>query len=393
MAEVWSARDEVSGHAAAIKLINLDTEHAPHSRARFEREAELSSQLRGPNFVEVYGHGSVGGDAGDRAFLAMELLDGESLAERLKRDGKMSRDEVLKLLKAVSAGLRVAHSLQVVHRDLKPANVYFARVAPGRSGVQALDGKREVVKLLDFGVAKDAWDDARITQPGTLIGSAHYMSPEQVRSGRDVDVRADLWSLAVILFRALTGERPFSGSMGEVLAKIVHDPPKAASSFDSSCRGAMDSFFERALQKDPAERFQTVDELLEAFTQAIAMPPTTEPSTGVPSARGASKQSDDEHVVVSSRASNDAIEVPFDPEADNRATVVPNEDRLAAVTLAIQSLLPPSAPLSSSPELESTVAPADRPLSRRASVAIVIAVCALVVIGFLLFRGDFRLFH
>jgi serine/threonine-protein kinase len=165
--------------------------------------------------------------------------------------------------------LRLAHTLQIVHRDLKPGNIFFAKTKSGQSGVQAVDGRGEIVKLLDFGIAKDAWDDARLTRPGVMLGSAFYMSPEQVRSGRDVDARADLWALSVILFRALTGQRPFGGAAAEALAKILSDAPPSPSSLRPSLGASFDSFFAKALDKEPASRFQTVDDLIDGFVAAM----------------------------------------------------------------------------------------------------------------------------
>ncbi|MBK8939295.1 MAG: serine/threonine protein kinase [Polyangiaceae bacterium] len=265
MGEVWSVYDRRVGRRMALKLVDLVAADQPSAHARFIREATLARQLHGPAFAEVYDHGFVG----DRAFMVMELLDGESLLERLRRVGRLTCPEALSLARGVADALRVAHALQIVHRDVKPSNVFFAREKAASSGVQALAGPREIVKLLDFGVAKSAWDDARLTRPDMLVGSAMYMSPEQIVSGRDVDTRADLWSLAVVLFRVVTGRRPFEGKGGEVLARIARDPALAPSALDATLPRQLDRFFERALAKDPRDRFPTVDELVSAFELAL----------------------------------------------------------------------------------------------------------------------------
>ncbi len=265
MGQVWSAFDRKLTRRVAIKIIELDGVEPAASKSRFEREAELSRQLRGPSFVEVYDQGWTG----PRAFLVMELLEGETLHERLSRVGIMAPEEALVVLRSVGTCLRLAHTLQIVHRDLKPGNIFFAKTKSGQSGVQALDGRDEIVKLLDFGIAKDAWDDARLTRPGVLLGSAFYMSPEQVRSGRDVDARADLWALSVILFRALVGQRPFGGGAAEALAKILTDDPPAPSSLQPSLGASFDLFFKKALDKEPSRRFQSIDDLIDGFVAAM----------------------------------------------------------------------------------------------------------------------------
>ncbi len=265
MGQVWSAYDKKLGQRVALKIVDLERSESGSAKGRFAREAALSRQLRGPCFVEVYDQGMVG----NQAYLVMELLVGETLHERLHRVGTMSPDEVLALLRAIAGALRLAHTLQIVHRDLKPGNVYFARVMKGRSGVQPKGGGDEVVKLIDFGIAKDSWDDARLTRPGLLLGSTFYMSPEQIRSGRDVDARTDLWALAVIMYRALTGERPFSGAAADAMAKILARDPAPPSSVNPALSPTIDAFFARALEKDAARRFQTIDELVDAYVEAL----------------------------------------------------------------------------------------------------------------------------
>jgi serine/threonine-protein kinase len=278
MSTVWAADDLRLARRVAVKIVPFDEVSPEVPRERFKREAELSRQLRGPAFVKVFDHGM----EEHRAYLVMELLEGESLHERLVRAKRLTLEELLVLVRGMSSGLRVAHALQIVHRDLKPSNVFFGRVTPGKSGVHALDGAREHVKLLDFGIAKDTWADARLTAPGMLLGSAHYMSPEQTRSGRDVDVRSDLWSLGVILYRAITGKRPFEGTPTRVLVHIALDQPTPPTRVVSGLPYAMDDFFRRALAKDASKRFQSIDEMEEAFAEIIdAIPDDQRPTAEV----------------------------------------------------------------------------------------------------------------
>lgn len=284
MGDVWAALDDKQASRMALKVIALEGAQTEHelTLARFKREAELSAQLRASAFAEVYDHGVWE----SWAYLAMELFEGESLHERLRRVHRLTPAEALVLLKGIAEGLRLVHALQIVHRDLKPANIYYARRGASDSGVRLLREPREDVKLLDFGIAKDTWVQSRLTQPGVILGSALYMSPEQIRSGSDVDTRSDLWSLGVILFRALTGERPFPGAAADVLARIMFDEVPAPSTLHAGWAQTMDAFFAKALAKEPARRFQTIDEMVQAFEAAVEQQPairwSERPSSALP---------------------------------------------------------------------------------------------------------------
>jgi eukaryotic-like serine/threonine-protein kinase len=334
MGEVWAAYDRKLARPVALKLVDLDGVDPEASKRRFVREAELSRQLRGPSFVEVYDQGW----AGPRAFLVMELLEGETLHQRLTRVGTMSPEEALVVLRSVGACLRLAHTLQIVHRDLKPGNIFFAKTKSAQSGVRAVDGRAEIVKLLDFGIAKDAWDDARLTRPGVMLGSAFYMSPEQVRSGRDVDARADLWALSVILFRALTGQRPFGGAAAEALAKILSDDPPRASSLLPSLGTAFDSFFEKALDKEPSLRFQTIDDLLDGFVAAMQ-----DQEREVAEADGSSVLAAIERLGVSSRPPRPkppVVPPPLPSPSEPPTVITPSSDELIPVEIVDAPSLP-----------------------------------------------------
>jgi eukaryotic-like serine/threonine-protein kinase len=166
-------------------------------------------------------------------------------------------------MRQIQKGLGEAHALGIVHRDLKPANIFLATV-----------GDDEVVKILDFGIAKETKgltvEDDR-TKSGTVLGSPHHMSPEQARGG-DIDTRSDLWSLGVVFFRVLTGEKPFGGTnMGDIIAKICGDAIPTASSFAPWLGPSVDAFFERALRRNPDLRFQSVREMAEAFDEAVGI--------------------------------------------------------------------------------------------------------------------------
>jgi serine/threonine-protein kinase len=171
------------------------------------------------------------------------------------------------ILAQIARGLQKAHEAGIVHRDLKPTNVFLVE-----------DQGRELAKILDFGVAKslnpaaDGGADPGVTRTGEMVGSPQYMSPEQVRRASEVDHRSDLWSLGIIMFRALTGRAPFDGdSVGDVLVGICADPIPLASTVRPGLHPAVDRFFARALARDPADRFPSAREMASAFDAAAAV--------------------------------------------------------------------------------------------------------------------------
>ena len=224
MGEVYRATDTKLGRDVAIKVLPAELAQDAERLARFEREAKLLASLNHPNIAHVYGFEKATLPDGSAAhFLAMELVEGEDLAERLKR-GRISLGDALPIAKQIAEALEAAHEKGIVHRDLKPANL---KVTP--------DGK---VKVLDFGLAK-AWtgdgpgatSSAGLSQSPTLahtgtaagliLGTAAYMSPEQAR-GKPVDKRADIWAFGVVLFEMLTGKGLFHGeTVSDVLAGVL----------------------------------------------------------------------------------------------------------------------------------------------------------------------------
>jgi serine/threonine-protein kinase len=253
MGFVWVARHLQLDIDVAIKFMAPASLASPEARARFEREAKASARLQSPNIVQIYDYGI----EDDLPFLVMELLRGEDLEARLRRDGRLSLAETRAIVAPVCAALLRAHDAGLIHRDLKPANLF---VGPASEG--------SVVKVLDFGIAKDTHlglVDAA-TQTGAIVGSPHYMSPEQVRRSRDVDPRSDLWSLGVIIFRCLTGQLPFPGDeVGDVLIEVCADPIPIPSAIEPSLGPEVDRFLARALSRDLEQRFQSAGELLAAF--------------------------------------------------------------------------------------------------------------------------------
>ena len=261
MGSVWIARHRELDVDVSIKFMMPTLVESVELRARFEREAKVAARLRSQHVVQVLDFGI----DGDMPYIAMELLQGESLADRLKRESRFALPMAAQILGQVCKALRTAHDAGLVHRDLKPGNVFLA----------VKDGEH-VVKVLDFGIVKetaknDADEAAGATETGVMMGSVHYMSPEQIRSSRQVDHRSDLWSVAVILYKMLTGNAPFPGTnTGDVMVRVCTDSCPAPSSVVPGLPPAVDAFFVRALTRDPAGRFQSAQEMADAFATAVS---------------------------------------------------------------------------------------------------------------------------
>ncbi len=245
MGAVWVARHLQLDMLVAVKLMDPQIGETLDGRARFEREARAVAQLQSPHVVRVHDYGVHDGTP----YLAMELLEGEDLGARLQRVKHLPLPAVADLVAQLSRALRKAHEAGIVHRDLKPANVFLAR-----------DDDAEVVKVLDFGVAKQVGlgEASEATRTGVVMGSVHYMSPEQARGARDVDHRSDLWAIGVIAYRCLTGRLPFPGAqVGDVIVKICSEPLPLPSSLAPGFGPEVDAFFLRALARSPEDRYPT----------------------------------------------------------------------------------------------------------------------------------------
>ena len=238
MGVVYRARDPIIGRALAIKVVSLSgglsDDAKKEYRQRFFREAQAAGNLHHPNIVTVF-------DAGEERgvpYLVMELVEGESLAQRLKRAGKLSVEEASSIARQVAAGLAYAHEKGVVHRDIKPANILLD--AKGRAAIT------------DFGVARLSASD--LTRTGEILGTPNFMSPEQVL-GQALDGRSDLFSLGVVYYLMLTGERPFKGEeVSAICYNVVHSEPVPPVS-SLALPGEVAGVLERLLCKSPAERF------------------------------------------------------------------------------------------------------------------------------------------
>ena len=258
MGSVWVARHLSLGIDVALKFVSAELAAREDIRGRFEREAKGAAKIQSPHVVKMIDHGV---DEDDRLFIAMELLDGEDLATRLERQSRLSLGDAAFLLRDAAKGLSKAHAAGIVHRDVKPDNLFLCR-----------DDDGFVVKVLDFGVARElgpSHEAAFRTGTGALVGTPAYMSPEQALGGRTIDHRSDLFSLAVVAYRALTGRVPFSrDGLGETIMAIASDTAPPPSTVRPDVGPALDAWFVRALAKAPAARFDSARELADAVAEA-----------------------------------------------------------------------------------------------------------------------------
>jgi predicted Ser/Thr protein kinase len=259
MASVWRGEQVSTGLPVAIKIILRELLEAPGAVERFQSEAKAVAQLRSANVVRLIDY-DVDRDLGP--FIVMELLEGQTLGARLDRGERLSPPELLRLIEQIARGLDHAHRSGIVHRDLKPDNVFLARDEQGA----------HVVKLLDFGVAKNplAGAQTELTSPGHLVGTIAYMSPEQAL-GKEVDYRSDLWSLGVIAYECLVGQVPFVGdTLGMCLLAICTLPLPVPSSASPGLSAELDAWFSKACARAPEDRFGSCAEMVAALESACA---------------------------------------------------------------------------------------------------------------------------
>jgi serine/threonine-protein kinase len=267
MGLVYRAKQAPMDRDVAVKILRADRAIDDEARARFLREARALSLLSSPHTVTVLDFGQ--SDSGE-FFIAMELLEGESLEARLRREGRFEVDAALTTARQALRSLAEAHAKGIVHRDLKPANLFFAK-----SGSQAAPGD-EIVKVLDFGVAKRLMHptagelDLTQTQAGLVVGTPCYMSPEQAQ-GKPLDARSDLYAMGVILFELLTGRPPFTDEANlVVMARHVKTMPPAMSEVAPTAHipGEIEEAVFRALAKDPNKRPASADAMIALLTSA-----------------------------------------------------------------------------------------------------------------------------
>jgi serine/threonine-protein kinase len=296
MGVVFEAEHVRLRQSVAIKYLRTDVLAQEDAVERFEREARASCRIRGPHVVHVI---DVDADARGRPYIVMEMLRGRDLEAELRARGALPVAEAVDWILQACAALSEAHAAGIVHRDLKPSNLFLAEEAGTR-----------VLKVLDFGVSKVALDEPTATATGLTVGTPLYMAPEQVRSSRDVDARADVWSLGVILYELIAGAPPFLGTTTAAIAAIVADATPSLKEVRREVPDDLDLAVMTALAKSPSDRFPTV----EAFGAAL-VPFASQVSVGAPLSLRPPQQAFD----VASSAMKRA---PFGPRASDSSQLL-----------------------------------------------------------------------
>jgi serine/threonine protein kinase len=268
MAAVYEAEHVHIGKKVAVKVLASELASSTIVIERFFREARAAASVKSPYIVEVYDSGRL---EDGRPFIVMELLEGESLYDRMARVRLVDSQATVRIIGQVAKGLMKAHAAGIVHRDLKPENIHLCKGEEGE----------EVAKILDFGLAKfyapvkTDEKTARLTREGAVFGTPAYMSPEQVKGHGTVDQRSDLWALGCMAFECLTGRPVWNTDQGVAMtfAAIAAAQLPSPSLLRPDLPPAFDAWFQRALQRDPNNRFQTAKELADSLAQALGTPP------------------------------------------------------------------------------------------------------------------------
>jgi serine/threonine-protein kinase len=257
MGEVYKAEHVLLKRPCAIKLIKAASEADTNASARFEKEVKTTARLTHWNTIEIYDYGRT--DDGT-FYYVMELLPGMSFEDLVKKHGPLPPERVVHLLRQICGALQEAHSVGLIHRDIKPANVFASQ----RGGVF------DVVKLLDFGLVKEASEPPpdTVAKPGSFSGTPLYMSPEQAAAYEDVDGRADIYSLGAVAYLLLTGRPPFtSKSVVELLAAHRSSEVAPPSRLNAAVPADLDQIILKCMAKNASERFQDADGLRNALDQ------------------------------------------------------------------------------------------------------------------------------
>jgi serine/threonine-protein kinase len=268
MGRVYEARHtRLHTKRFAVKLLHHELARQPEVVTRFQREAEAASVLTHPNVVGVY---DVNTSADGRPYIVAELLQGEDLGSYLERAAKLPVVEAVHIVRQVCRALGAAHTHGIVHRDVKPENIFLVR-------------PNATVKVLDFGISKVAENSDGLTKTGTVMGTPDYMAPEQARGDR-VDARADIYAVGAILYRALTGRKPFDGTDAmAILTAVLTQEPERPSTLEPKIPLSLELIVQRTMAKLPAERFATMEALeaaLAPFDSPDALPaPTVQSQT------------------------------------------------------------------------------------------------------------------
>jgi serine/threonine protein kinase len=300
MGVVYKARDERLKRQVAVKVLPPELAFREEIRIRFLREAETAARLSHPHIVPIH---SVGEGPDGLVYFVMAFVDGESVAGRLKRRGRLPPEEARRIMSETADALGAAHALGIIHRDVKPDNIL-------------LEGSRSRVVVTDFGIAKaltSSTGSATLTATGVAIGTPHYMSPEQAAGDREIDGRSDIYSLGVVSYQMLTGELPFHApTVPGILMKQITEPAPLVTNKCRDCPEDLAACVMRSLEKDPDDRWPTADALRRALeARSATLYRSRRPSPG-PASR-------------SQRPPASALAIPRSPEIARRPLRRPRE--------------------------------------------------------------------
>lgn len=321
MGKVFSGVNETVGRQVAIKVMIGSLVSSADLVERFEMEARAAAQISSEHVAEVYDAGAL--PTGER-YMVMEFLDGESLSARLARMGPMAPEAIFPIMVQLLEGLACAHEAGIVHRDLKPANIFLVR---GRRGYD------DFVKILDFGVSKFSalGRDDGVTRTGEIVGTPRYLAPELTRGARHADHRSDQYSVAAIMYRALSGRPPVTGeTIHEVLTQLISDTPPRLEKLVSDLDAQAAEIVHRALSRKPRDRYDCTEDLLAALTawldrRGIVVHPVSHSGGHI---RVSSKTA----ASVLSPPAIDALARTAEPQPQDQTETVPRRARPATVT-------------------------------------------------------------
>ncbi len=259
MGTVWVAEHMTIGRKAAVKMLHGEYSNRQEIVQRFFNEARAATQISDPGIVQIFDFGTT---PEGRAYIVMELLDGEALDRRVQRTGKLAVHDALRIMRQVASTLGAAHARGIVHRDLKPENIYMVRDPEVPGGERA--------KILDFGIAKLSDNAGVKTQTNAIMGTPQYMSPEQCRGSGGIDARSDVYALGCVFFALVTGQPPFMAEgHGELIVMHIQQPAPLLSSRAPHVPAAVDAVVARCLAKSVDERYATATELAQAIGMLI----------------------------------------------------------------------------------------------------------------------------
>jgi serine/threonine-protein kinase len=256
MGAVYEVEHELTKHRRALKMLHHEMTQIPGVVARFLREASAAGRIGSPHIVETFDAGQL--ESGE-PYIVMEMLSGKPLDNFIESKGRLDAAEAIEILKQACDGIQAAHDAGIIHRDLKPENLFLAK------------GDKLFVKILDFGISKfdsQRTGDHKLTVEGTALGTPFYMPPEQVRGEADIDVRADVYALGVVLYECLTGQKPFVAETLPHLAVLIHEGNyEPLSKLRPDAPPGLEQVVSRAMAKDRAARYPSVRALRESLEE------------------------------------------------------------------------------------------------------------------------------